>query len=372
MTPPDSSAAATQGLILALIAALTGLALYVWYAWALSRVFPRLGADAWRGWVPVVNEMTIFERGGVPAWNVAFYYVPIANLYALYLRFVATGRINAQCGRGAGMSVLAVLVPPVWATSLALSRAADAGIAPPSDSAVAHRQVQGGLGEAQRAPRTPLPPVPVAPHAADAEPHSERHDQISSHAVGTPQTTPAEPILVHDPWARDVASRAGSVGTVEAAPVEVPSWIGAVGASGPSSPPLGAPALHAAPDADDGETVVVDRRPRVHWFLAVDGASPLKLTSERVVLGRRPPATEPGTQPLAVPDPTRTVSKSHARLDLVEGSWVITDLHSTNGVLLVDAEGREELAQPGQAVAVTPRFVLGKLGMTITFEAEAE
>ena len=88
-----------------------------------------------------------------------------------------------------------------------------------------------------------------------------------------------------------------------------------------------------------------------------------------MVLGRRPAATAPGTQTLAVPDSTRTLSKSHARLDLVDGEWSITDLGSTNGVLIVGADGEEALIEPGDAVPVPGRFILGKVGMSITYEA---
>jgi hypothetical protein len=103
----------------ALIGMLLGVAIYVWYALALCKLFPRLNEDGWKGWVPILNEATILSSGGRPAWNVVFYFVPILQFYGLYLKVLATHSINQRFGRGAGFTVLAILLPPVWATVLA-------------------------------------------------------------------------------------------------------------------------------------------------------------------------------------------------------------------------------------------------------------
>lgn len=101
------------------VSALIGIGVYVWYAFALSKLFPKLEQDGWKGWVPVLNEATILQIGGRPAWNVVFYFIPIVQLYGLYLKVLATHEINKRFGRGAGFTVLAILLPPVWATMLA-------------------------------------------------------------------------------------------------------------------------------------------------------------------------------------------------------------------------------------------------------------
>jgi hypothetical protein len=123
-------------------------------------------------------------------------------------------------------------------------------------------------------------------------------------------------------------------------------------------------------DDDDGETVVVDRRPRILWRLSVDGVGDFPLTGECVLLGRKPTSTN-GNQALAIPDTTRTLSKLHARLDLVDGAWVITDLNSTNGVIIPAPDGTERLLTPGEAAAVSGTFILGKLAMSIGFEGSS-
>jgi hypothetical protein len=58
-----------------------------------------------------------------------------------------------------------------------------------------------------------------------------------------------------------------------------------------------------------------------------------------VNLGRSPNETQSGDVVIVVDDPSRTVSKTHARLEnTLEGTWV-TELGSTNGSALLDEDG---------------------------------
>jgi pSer/pThr/pTyr-binding forkhead associated (FHA) protein len=60
-----------------------------------------------------------------------------------------------------------------------------------------------------------------------------------------------------------------------------------------------------------------------------------------------------------VADDTRTVSKTHARLERQGENWMVIDLDSTNGVILVDDDGDEIDATPGVPERLTERFLLG-------------
>lgn len=177
-----------------------------------------------------------------------------------------------------------------------------------------------------------------------------------------------DPILVHNPWAQPTAPMAAAAepaAAISPAAGDVPAWLdnpATASAAGTAPAPL------EDDDDDDGATVVVDRRPKVEWHLNVDGSAPLPLVGDKVLLGRRPTVTVPGIHPLAVPDTTRTLSKAHARLELSDGEWSIIDLDSTNGVLIVDDAGEESLITPGESVPVPGRFILGKVGMHISFE----
>lgn len=299
---------------LVVAAVLVVVALHVWYAVMLGRVLERLGADGWRAWVPLLNQAEVLRLGGVPPVAAVLLIVPVVQLVGLALVGVAASRLNAHFGRGAGATALAVLAPPVWATLLA-GAATDAG----RDSRVAQ----------------------TAAWAASAT------EADVSHA---PATNPTSAI---EPPAR-ILPPAGGVPFVPAAPAER------------IVPPPGLLTPPPAVDPDPVErTVVVERRPAASWSLQVEGGPRLPLAGDRVVLGRRPLGAGGEAVELELPDPTRTLSKVHARLDFADGRWTITDLHATNGVIVVDEHGAERLLDPGETAPVVERVLLGRVAVRI-------
>jgi len=478
MTQQDAEGVLGVAVTLSLVGGLVGIAYYVWYALALSKVFTKLGAESWRGWVPILNEMEILTRGGVPGWSVVYYFIPVVNLYGLYLKITAVHRINLQLGRGAGMTVLAVLLPPVWASILGWG----ATQTPPAGS---DRRVEGGLATdaASARPAGPLgaptpSPAPFTPAASDASgyalPVVQPPPAAPAPAFSAPAAAPplpplpgsgpaAPPVarpaegLISNPWAQPGSAKAAAPvpSTPPAAPASFAPAADAAAAppaplgppappvysgppappappasSGPPAPPATAaappapsaattpdgfiapppgismppsaaappatappaaaafpaapaaaaasaepvfPAVFAPDNGDDDDldnTIVVDRRPVVPWKLRTDDGFVASLTASKVVLGRNPSSSEMDVQAIAIPDSTKTLSKTHARLDLVDGAWTLTDLHSTNGVVVIEADGSETLIDVDQTVALQSRFLLGKVGMAVSFEEE--
>ncbi|MGO2049287.1 MAG: DUF5684 domain-containing protein [Microbacterium sp.] len=286
-----------------------GMGLFVWYAIALSRLFPRLGGEGWKGWVPVLNEAEILSRGGVPAWSVVFYFIPLVQFYGLYLKIVAVHRTNVRFRHGAGFTTLGILVPPLWATLLAQADEPMAEDAKPRAASVRT------LSEPRR---TPL--------ARDA----------SGYAIPIP--APLEPTLI------DEVPIDRAPPPADPAPAPVPS---------PASAPV--PVMSAP-------AVIAPAPPS--WRIVLDDGAGFELTASRVVLGRSP-AGGPDEQLLAVPDATRTLSKTHARLEFDDAGWHLTDLNSTNGSRVVTAGEWSELT-PGMRVAFSAAFKLGDVGMRIT------
>lgn len=170
--------------------------------------------------------------------------------------------------------------------------------------------------------------------------------------VAAPTPVPAAPELPAQPWA----------------PLG-PAPVGPSPVAAPLPPEPVAPADDdSSEDADElDRTVVVDRRPVVPWRLIVDGGPTFRLSGSSAVLGRRPAGSGAGSQEIAVPDSTRTLSKVHARLELADGVWTVTDLNATNGVIVVGDDGSENLLDPGASAVVRERFVLGKVGMRLSF-----
>ncbi|MEV7694575.1 FHA domain-containing protein [Microbacterium sp. NPDC089189] len=327
-------------------ALIVGGAWHVWYALGLARVFAVHDVDPWRAWVPVMNEAELFRLGRVDPVKVALYAVPVVNLYAVFLKVVAAHRINSDAGRGAGSTVLAVLLPPVWAMLFAGARpAVDAPAAP----AVAPGRPAPVFAVAPPAPAAPLPaasapvpPAPAVPPAASASP-----------AAPIPPAAPVAP----------VAPAAGAPAPALPAPTP-PAPAAAV--SPPVVPP--APARVASEEpapltrrarrgADEDATAIV-RAPE-GWALTLPDGRAVPIAARTIVLGRNPRVAESGVQYVAVSDEGRTVSKEHARLQWNDQGWTITDLGSTNGVSVVTAEGDERALKPEATAPVVERFVLG-------------
>lgn len=116
----DVSGSGAVGAMMAVIGiwSLVGLAVYVWYLWALSRLFPLLGLPSVWGWIPVWNQWQLIQRGGMPGWMVLLGLVPGLGIVVLVVSIIAIHRINGEFGKGAGFTVLGALLAPVWAMLL--------------------------------------------------------------------------------------------------------------------------------------------------------------------------------------------------------------------------------------------------------------
>jgi len=121
------------------------------------------------------------------------------------------------------------------------------------------------------------------------------------------------------------------------------------------------PSVPTDDDFDALDRTVVTRRKRIPWALVPPSGTPVDLTSAVVILGRRPSpdSAYPDAQLVPISDETRTVSKTHARLELRGDTWYVTDLHSTNGVLFATLMGTEVEAPPGEEIEAGERFFLG-------------
>jgi len=88
------------------------------------------------------------------------------------------------------------------------------------------------------------------------------------------------------------------------------------------------------------------------WSIRLDDGRVLAL--DRPILIGRDPAAQPDAVPLALADGTRSVSKTHARVEVSDGVVLVTDLHSTNGVVIV-SDGEPETCRPGVPTVVPTR-----------------
>ncbi|MBM7505087.1 FHA domain-containing protein [Agromyces aurantiacus] len=168
----------------------------------------------------------------------------------------------------------------------------------------------------------PLPPGPPAPPAAppDEPPPAER-----SAAAPAPSFPPVAPV----------------------APV---SGAGA-------RPPAFAPARIAGPDPSGPVPPSADSA-RAWRLRTADGVE--FTVRSRAVVGRDPlpSAVHGGGTPVAVPDPARSMSKTHALLEVEGDRLLVTDLRSTNGVRIWPEGGDAIELRPGAPTPVPLDAVL--------------
>lgn len=215
-----------------------------------------------------------------------------------------------------------------------------------------------------------LSPSPFPSRAA-----SDRPGVVPSFADPDAAASPHAGRRTWDAVAANPIARRAFAGAPEEFPElsgEVSAVIGAPAAGAPRTAAGAVPAqLRRAEASDDHEaevdhTVVVARR-RVYWQLVLPEGETVPLTADVAIVGRQPapdPAF-PRAQLVPIDDRTRTVSKTHARLELRSGLWHITDLHSTNGVVLTNFLGTEIELEPGSDAPAGERFLLGDAELRI-------
>lgn len=247
--------------------------------------------------------------------------------------------------------------------------------APPSDAPPAGpveppARIGGRIEPLPPAPVTPPPATIVPPVAAPAVPAPASAPAASAPAAPAPGApVPAQVVAAPLP-SLPVAPPPGFVAPAAAAApaaASVPAAAAAAAAPIVGYDPADAETIVTGDGDDDpfDRTVVVTRRPVVPWRLVLDDGTPLALDAVVVVLGRNPREALTGEQRLVVPDPSRTLSKTHAVLRLEGDEWAITDLDSTNGVMVPDASGVDQLVDAGVPTPVRNRFVLGTLAVRL-------
>ncbi|MDR5700002.1 FHA domain-containing protein [Agromyces aerolatus] len=181
-------------------------------------------------------------------------------------------------------------------------------------------------GEPVGEPGFIVPPPGLVPDAPAAAPATTKR----------PRSRPVE---------RSLPSFTPSTAAVPVAPAAEPV--------APAAEPV-APAALQAPEA---------------WLLTGEGPVEYAITG-RALLGRAPDlAASPAAdaQAVAVHDPARTVSKTHALVQPDDGVLLVTDLHSTNGVRVERGGDSSEIPAGGTiGVGVGDVLVLGEYRMLVS------
>lgn len=404
---------------------------YLWTSLALSAVFAKVGEPKGSAWVPIWNLAVLLRLGGYSPWLILIPVVGLVLLViACYRIGVAFGYGSAMTvvaalwfpiwasvlGWGNAIWSGVVKVPSrIWAdepTPLPRVTYVDehtdpAGSAPPPPPTAVPPQW------------TAAPPPPVDgtadsssvldPAAAAAE---EGNDMIDSHLERTPEpkvvVPKPTPITAVDlvaaafdrPFDDDFAlapPRPSSPPRPASPPPVAQAPVAQTPVAAPPAQPTPAPEARpqARVDGSDARPTAPTPRPtarpmpqvseettqldqtmlasrfRQQWAIVGRSGDAVVLTGSVAIAGRKPdPLREyPDAQLVVVPDSSRTVSKAHVLLRLVRGVWMVRDLGSTNGVILVAPDGQERLLAPDREEPLTERFFLGDAEFSLVSNA---
>lgn len=225
--------------------------------------------------------------------------------------------------------------------TVGLSLATPAAEAVPSE---AGKPVLGGyrIAEGERAAG-----ADAAAHAAEiAAVIPEPAEPVALPAVPrpAPMVTPAQPVtpgfsvqpVTPVPAAQPaVAPVAAPTPVAQPAPVAAPAPVAQPVAPHPVTPvvpqPVASQPVAAQPVTRAPAAPQPTPAPAPRFELRLDTGESILIT-EPVLLGRNPDAAvHPGARAIALPDDSRSLSKTHMLVRPVEGGLEITDCHSTNG-----------------------------------------
>jgi len=375
--------------LLFLVSAIVSIGSYVWMSLALAAVFRKLGEKGWKAWVPVYGTVVFFILGRQnPLWLLT-YLVPGVGIVGFIFHIRAIHQINRRFSHGKGFTFFGIVLFVVWASVIGFG----SGVAIDPDAKPVYEpitKVPYGAPPIAQPPRpaaaTSTPPVPIsAPPVAPPPPPPAgppAPPTVISAAPGFPPPAPpapaaaspagpppptfaAPPAFAAPPPAPSVPAPPAPAAPSFAAPVPVTP------VQAPAPPVSLEPAEEVATDEIGEHTVVVARRSK-SWVLTTDDGQRVRLTQAVALLGRNPTPDRsyPEAQLVSLNDTAKTVSKTHARIELSDGAWRVTDLDSTNGVVLLDGSDETEL-QSGTSALLTERFLLGELPVLISSEVSA-
>lgn len=176
------------------------------------------------------------------------------------------------------------------------------------------------------------PPVP--PEVPDADAPADSGTSAGAE-VPADSGAPAEP---------DAQSGAGAPARYIAVPASVESGTRRIERPAPQPEPV--------PESISEDTRVALVSPPRAWVLVLPDGARLRLEGP-LLLGRDPAGIpeRPEAALLPLADPGKTVSKTHALLDPSPDGVRVRDLHSTNGVAVDTAQGRQLVSAGSEAVA---------------------
>lgn len=126
-TPADNGIGGLVGLLFLVLS-------YVITSYLLSRIFKKAGLEQWKAWVPLYNVWLTYKLGDQPGWWTILLFVPVVNIVATVLLYIAYYKIGLKLGKPGVFVLWAIFLPIVWYVWLAFDNSTwkETGAAPAS------------------------------------------------------------------------------------------------------------------------------------------------------------------------------------------------------------------------------------------------
>lgn len=109
-----------------------GIALYIYYAYTLSRIFAKAGVAGWQAWVPFLNTWRVLQLGGQPGWWVLVALVPfVGSLLLTVFTIIALYNIGRGFGKSGAFVLLGIFLSAIWYGILAFDSSQWRPVVPP-------------------------------------------------------------------------------------------------------------------------------------------------------------------------------------------------------------------------------------------------
>lgn len=92
---------------------------YLVVGYLVGRVLQKAGDPLWYGFVPVWNQWRLYELGGFGGWWSVLGFVPVVNIAAVVVLYLAQHRIGLGFAKSGAFVLLAIFLPIVWFAWLA-------------------------------------------------------------------------------------------------------------------------------------------------------------------------------------------------------------------------------------------------------------
>lgn len=113
---------AAAALVLSVFMLAFVVAAYIFLAVCLMNIFKKAGVKPWVAWVPVYNNWKLFEIGGQQGFWAVLSIIPIVNIVASVIMYIAQYHIAKKLGKDGTFVLWAIFLPVVWFIWLAFDK----------------------------------------------------------------------------------------------------------------------------------------------------------------------------------------------------------------------------------------------------------